>query len=482
MRFHPIIVLLALVFVAGCGTMSRQSGTADIRWPGIAQRRETDFDRRTWNGTSVRLVGQLLEGIPDRIDSAAEHRLARNILVTVADAPPDARDSSAFIALRTAKLMAMGNFADAAAMGRQAPDLPRDVEEAARQAEAELLAGETEMACIDYRALGQRSSQGQIEQAVALCKARAGEPDAALPGSEAGVLVRIAGQPLPATLPDASIAELAAIGLDPKLSSARRLEPAFEAGRASAVDGAVLAKILQSVPARGRAQAGPPTSGAEAAVLFHAIEQADPARKLALAEGGILSRAGGVDQVSIALTVPLRAVKPRPGLAPLSARFARLLYAAGDADAARPWAELAARSGQAGAVWPYRAVLGQAKPAEFEKWRKQPRTDRTERALAVVSAFDGAPVIAAADRSSSTEVAAMDEAANSQRVGETVLRALALLGSDGPARTDPDTLGRVLMDLDRVNLHDEARALAFEALAGATSGGQVDKPGTNAHS
>src|SRR5579883_266702 len=344
MRSHSIIVLLALAFAAGCGTTSRQSGTADVRWPGIAQRLETDFDRRTWNGTSVRLVGQLLEDIPDRIDSAAEHRLARNILVTMADAPPDAPDSSAFIALRTAKLMAMGNFADAAALGRQAPDLPRDAEEAERAAEAELLAGETEMACIDYRALAQRSSGRRIGQAVALCAARAGEPGAAPPGNNAGVLVRIAGQPLPATLPDASIAELAAIGLDPKLPPARRLEAAFEAGRASAVDGAALAKILQSAPAHGRAQPQPPTSGVDAAVLFHAIEQAAPARKLALAEGGILSPAGGIDQVSVALAVPLRAVKPGPGSASLSARFARLLYAVGDIDAARPWAELATRS------------------------------------------------------------------------------------------------------------------------------------------
>ena len=467
MRSHAILVLFVLATAAGCATAPKLSDRADIRWPGIAQRRETNFDRRTWNGTSVELIGRLMEKLPDRIDSLAEHRLARNILVTVADAPPDARDGSAFIPLRVAKLMSMGNFADAAALARQAPTLPP--EEAESEAEAELLAGEVEMACIDLRVLHQRSASRWAEEGVALCKARAGELDTAPPASDGlGVLVRIEGRPLPAALPNASIAELAAIGFDPKLPPAQRLEAAFQAARASAVDGTALARILQAAPARGKAPKGPPANGVEAAALFHATELADPARKLTLGEGGLLSPAGAVDQMSVALAVPLRALRPSPALGPLSARFARLFYTVGDTASARPWAELAARSGQGGAVWPYRAVLRETNPGE--KWRSHARVKETDRVMAVASAFGGAPVVTAADRSPSADIAAMDEAANSQRVGETVLRALALLGPTGPGQTDAEALGRILTDLDRVNLHDEARALAFEALAAPLSG------------
>lgn len=479
MRLHLIVVAFVLAFAAGCQTVPGGPDKPDIRWLGIAQRRETDFDRRTWDGTPVRLVGRLLEGLPDRIDSAAEHKLARNILVTTADAPPGDEDSSFLVAVRVAKLMRMGNFADAAALGRAAPSLASDKEVAQDEAEAELLAGELEMACIDLRALAQREASRWVEDGAALCKARAGELGA-LPPTESedlGVLVRIDGGPLPSALPAASIAESAAIAQDPKLSPARRLDDAFAAARASAIDGGAFARILRAAPARGRLPAGPPMSGADATSLFHAIEDAgDPARKLALAENGLLSSDGVVDQVSVALTMPLRTVRPSADLAPLSVRFARLFYAIGDGATARGWADLAVRSGQGAALWPYRAILGQAKTGESEKWLKHVRlaAGRQERVLAIVAAFGAVPsdgVLQAADRPASVDPTAMNEAATSQRVGETTLRALALLGPEGPGRTDPEALRQALADLDRVNLRNEAHALAFEALAAALPGG-----------
>jgi hypothetical protein len=39
-----------------------------------------------------------------------------------------------------------------------------------------------------------------------------------------------------------------------------------------------------------------------------------------------------------------------------------------------------------------------------------------------------------------------------------------ILGGGGPAGASPQSLHRVLESLDRVALHDEARALAFEAI------------------
>ena len=51
----------------------------------------------------------------------------------------------------------------------------------------------------------------------------------------------------------------------------------------------------------------------------------------------------------------------------------------------------------------------------------------------------------------------------------TTLRALVLLGPGGPAGASPQTLHHVLKALDRVNLHDEARAIAWEAIAATIS-------------
>ncbi len=44
------------------------------------------------------------------------------------------------------------------------------------------------------------------------------------------------------------------------------------------------------------------------------------------------------------------------------------------------------------------------------------------------------------------------------------MRAIALLGRGGPANAHPLALRRALADLDAVRLHNEARALAFEAI------------------
>jgi hypothetical protein len=68
-----------------------------------------------------------------------------------------------------------------------------------------------------------------------------------------------------------------------------------------------------------------------------------------------------------------------------------------------------------------------------------------------------------------TQLLAMDQAATNFRVGETVLRALALLGRNGPAHAHPLALRRVLADLDASRLHDEAHALAFEAITATLS-------------
>ena len=477
-QFRRAAAALALALTAGC---QGPAGSADHRvWIGTLPRRDTGFDQRTWQDTSVGTVRQLMERLPDRIDSAAEHRLARNLLISIADAPHGDDDGSEVLALRVAALMRFGNVADAAALARAAHNPPRDEAGARREIEAELLAGNVEMACIDLRALAARSSSGWVEDGLASCRARVGETGRARAGEAGampprdtaglGALARIGGAALPADPrsddpPGTRIAYLAAVGSDQKVPPARRLEAAFAAARASALDGDAYAKILRSAPARGQAPVGkPPATGEQAASLFQAIGgAADPGRKLALAEQGLLSPDGTVDGVGAAMAIPLRTVKPDPALAPLAGRFAAILYAVGDAKAATPWADLAKRPGPDTAAWPYRA-LKLPGSGELAAWEKKVRLDpvRQDRIAAILSAFDAAPPPGEPGQDDLREI---DNAAAQQHVGETTLRAIVLLGPGGPAGASPQVLYHVLKALDRVNLHDEARAIAFEAIA-----------------
>src|SRR6185503_949324 len=103
-----------LILTAGC----QGPGTSDRthEWVGTLPRRDTGFDRRTWQDTSAATVRQLIGRLPDRIDSAAEPRLARNLLVSITDAPRGDDADGETLALRVETLMRIGNAGDAAAL------------------------------------------------------------------------------------------------------------------------------------------------------------------------------------------------------------------------------------------------------------------------------------------------------------------------------------------------------------------------------
>jgi hypothetical protein len=330
------------------------------------------------------------------------------------------------------------------------------------------------MGCIDLRALAARSSTEWVQDGLTQCNARAGEPGATRPPDTGrlGALARIGGATLPADPPSdepvgTRVAYLVAVSSDPKAPAARRLDAAFAAARASALSGDAYARILRSAPVRGQATVGgePPTTGEQAAALFQAIERsAAPPQKLDLAERGLLSPDGAIDGVSAAMVEPLRTVRPDPALAALAARFAICFYAVGDIKAATPWADFAKRSGLDSAVWPYRALLRPPGSGELAEWEKQAHLDPAsrERIVAILSAFG----VTSPEESGEApdDPQEIDKAATQLHVGETTLRALAILDGAGPGGANPQTLHHVLKSLDRVALHDEARALAFEAI------------------
>lgn len=467
---------------AGPASSLGGSGATGPDSVGILPQRDTDFDRKTWNGTEFGIVLQLMEQLPDRISSAAEHELARNLLVSIADAPPGDDGGSRLLEMRVRKLLALGNIMDGAALARAAPGLAQDEALAHQEVEAELLAGQVELACIDLRAFSSVLTDPASVNALTLCRKNAGEAIGDLPPIDVvslGAAARIAGEPLPAD-PAAATARLVAAATDPGLPPEQRLEAAYGAGRASAMLGETLADMFHGTQSAGApSTGGPPSDGAAAAALYHAIETEDATQtKLALAERGLLSPDSVADKVGVAMANPLRNLQPVPELGNLAPRFAALFYTIGDVEAAAPWADLAEESGGGAALWPYHVLLKQGDPVGIGDWEQQANLEPAvlARIQSILSAFGVTtpPTGHAAgdDRPEPTfsDLLAMDRAARESHVGETVLRAIAILGPDGPAHAHPLALRRALADLDAVHLHNEAHTLAFEAITAALAG------------
>jgi hypothetical protein len=464
---------------------SGDTGTDSI---GILPARDTDFGRETWRYTNFNTVLSLMRALPARVDSAAEHELAKNLLVSIADAPQGDDGGSRLLSARVQKLFAMGNIADAAALARAAPGMPDDADLARTEIQAELLSSQIESACIDLRSFASLLTDAVSQNALALCRQSAGETiDGGPPPTDAaslGAASRIAGIPLSVDVTTAPPASLVAVALDPAASPEARLESALEAGRASALYGEFLAKIFAGAPAAGlSADGGPPADGAAAAALYQAIAQEGAVeQRVGLAERGLLSADGIADKVGVAMVAPLRKFEPVPELGPVAPRIAILFYTLGDIEAATPWAELADSSGGGALLWPYRVLIKQADPGGIGAWEQSVSLDPAYRAriVTILSAFGiTAPPrplarVAGDDRPepSFADLLAMDKSAKDLHVGETVLRALSVLGRGGPAIVHPLALRRVLADLDQVSLHSEAHALAFEAITAALFAGR----------
>jgi hypothetical protein len=458
---------------------SGDTGTDSI---GILPARDTDFGRATWRYTSFGTVLVLTQALPDRIDSAAEHELARNLLVSIADAPQGDDGGSRLLSARVRKLFAMGDIADAAALARAAPGVPDDADLARTEIEAELLAGQIESACIDLRSFGSLLTDATSQNALALCRQSAGEAGDSPPPMDAaslGAAARIAGVPLSIDLQTSPPANLVAVALDASASPDARLASAYAAGRASALYGEFLAKIFAGTPAGGLpADGGPPTDGVSAASLYQAIAQEGAVdQRIGLAERGLLSADGVSDKIGVAMVTPLRKFEPVPELGNVAARMAALFYTLGDIEAATPWAELADSAGGGVFLWPYRVLLKQTDPSGIADWEQAAGLDPAYQARVetILSAFGAAkpprPLarVAGDDRAEApfADLLNMDKSAKDLHAGETVLRALRILGRGGPATIHPLALRRVLADLDQVSLHSEAHALAFEAITAA---------------
>jgi len=212
--------------------------------------------------------------------------------------------------------------------------------------------------------------------------------------------------------------------------------------------------------------------------LYQAADQAfDPARRAQFIQRALLNaRARGAYFTAGALYRPLAdKVTPAPNLAWFAPEAARLMFWSGNVDRGGFWLNLAQSSQanpQVAQTIPGLQILAQiagltgsydADPVAI--WQQaNPANGAGIDRLRGIQAGLGLPGVAAATfPAPSGEAAAIGEAAQKGRRGETVLLALIALGGKGLAAADGATLAQSLGGLGAVGLGPEAKRIAVEA-------------------
>jgi hypothetical protein len=235
------------------------------------------------------------------------------------------------------------------------------------------------------------------------------------------------------------------------------------------------ALYYQSISRRAR-------PAAKASAYAEALERADAQNRFAL-----------FAQVTRDLSKQIPPVAETAWLAP---HIIRVLLYNGDAKQAAAWSALLTSPTDApvvnairihaAAAYPSAENLAQLQPALI--WLGQngargagAKPGVTARALREVPILDAlgytippeaqwavAPEAGVVQGVSAEALSSLTRAVQQRRVGETVLNALVALGNSGPARAPTQVVARVVDALTSIGLRDEARAIATEALLGAS--------------
>jgi hypothetical protein len=433
---------------------------------GAMDQKASNFAPTIWRDSKPEALGELLRRLPVETRSSAVHDIARRLLAMAAP-PPSSHPG--FLRVRVETLMAMGELSHVADMARAAGSAA-DEPTSRMAVDAQLAIGRTEPACLDVFAVGPRNGGEFWSRALNYCRAVLGQGGAeSLPY----------GQEI-----KTEAARASAIARNPKQPLDARVTAAMRAARVNAVPATLLGELFKRTGRGDRASAlgdGPlPEDAAGAVALWHAIDDVkDPTAKAELLRQ-VLNRADRIDNYVVSLvdlfrsppmmfepkpTGPDDPAFPRPadsarGVANLVARG---FFTAGDSAMGQDWAKLGKGQGEASQVAPFIAAIGDENTRKNAKFN-QPLVraalsalDRGGAGREDVNSEGYLPPIA--------EMAALDEAATNGRVGETVLRALIVLGPEGPAGASPLAVNRAIAALRAVNQRDEAEALAFEAIA-----------------
>jgi hypothetical protein len=315
-------------------------------------------------------------------------------------------------------------------------------------------------------------------------------------------MMQTIGAPLaPGQIERASPALLSAIAQMPNLDMEQRATAAERACAMGLLDGAMLARVYDGFSFTAQELAG--AIGATetmAGVRLHALlyqaarDQNLPASRAEILRVALeLGEAEGLYQALAPVYLPLLLEIPvTPELSWFAAGAGRALYAAGRFEQASAWLSLGRQealinpqaSTAAASLWPYSRLAGGAAlttDGTLAAWRDLragmgdgglPRGQTLLRA-AFQALGERDPLSwgqIAAEGQLANRIApnaallyALDEASESRRIGETVLLALIVLGTEGPGESHAYALSAALTALTRVGLETEARALAIEA-------------------
>jgi hypothetical protein len=311
-----------------------------------------------------------------------------------------------------------------------------------------------------------------------------------------------AGQPIPpAAVAQASPALLVAIARSPKADIQVRAHAAELATAAGLLTGEALAQIYgaftftpeQLGNAISTFQSGP---GPMARAMLY---QAARAQNLPATRAEVLrvalrpSGAAEVYQAVVRAFLPLLLEVPATSeLAWFAGTAGRALYAAGQFEAASAWLALGRQEAilnpqaatAVAALWPYSRLAGDTAmttAGSLASWsgmggpagdtaqaRRQSLLRAAFQALGEQDSLPWSTIATAADvparpLPAAALLYALQDASESQRVGETVLLVLVVLGTAGPADSHVMALSGAIAALNRLGFEQDARALAIEA-------------------
>ncbi len=315
-------------------------------------------------------------------------------------------------------------------------------------------------------------------------------------------MIRSSGAPLPAGLIErGSPAILMAIATAPNMDLEQRARAAELVCAKGLLEGAALAEVYDrfSFTADELANAISASESLDGPRVRALLYQAARGQTLPATRAEVLRVAldqaekAGLYQAIVPVLLPLlHEINVSPELAWFASPAGRALYAAGRYEQASAWFALGRQeaiinpqaSTAAAALWPYSRLAGGSSlttEGTLASWRAMRKTIGDDalgqrqtllraafQALGVqdpmpwsVIAADGAPPPRFLPNAAL--LYALEEASESQRIGETVLLSLVVLGEDGPGNSHTIALSAVLSALGRIGLEQEARNLAIEA-------------------
>ena len=398
----------------------------DVDGVGLQDESRARLPADLWQGSNRPAIERLIALLPAPNLSPAARDLAERILTVSAMPPEDGGAKASFVAIRAARLMAMGNVTAATNLARAVPRRDSDETLSRILLDAALIAGDTDEACRLARGQISRFDALYRQKAIIFCQAIAGEHDRAqlglsmlreqqadddplfvrlifamgadkpqpageVPGALTPLhvaMLRAAHQPVPeAAIERAAPALLRAIATSPDMPPPTRLAAALRAEAAGALPTDALIEILAAAAFKPDELEGALTLAEKApapraqAALYRAAEaqSVEIARAEALQRAYRIARARGFYPAVARATAPLlRRIEPGAALGWFAADAGRALLQAGHRDEAQRWFalahDIAANGDQAEILlWPLLRLAGAEVPAldakALARWR-----------------------------------------------------------------------------------------------------------------